>query len=140
MAEPASNLRVSREYGDTIDLDMLQVAHDITQDRYFRPLTEEERVAMGEDLVKLSVQLDETELEKKEYTKMLGDKIKEIKANKAVVLQPLRTGQLEEADTLYSFMEPETHSVHVYNSKGVRVHERKMTSKERASFQLTLNA
>lgn len=132
-------MRVSREYGDTIDLELLQVAHEITQDRYFRPLTEEERVSMGEDLVKLSVQLEETELEKREYTKMLNAKAKEIKAHKANVLQPLRTGQIEEADTLYSFMEPETHSVHMYNSKGKRVHTRRMTSAERASYQLTIN-
>lgn len=139
MAEPASNLRVSREYGDTIDVEMLQVANEIKMERYYRPVTEDERVALGEQLINLSTKLEDVEEEKKATTKMFNDQIKEIKASKKAALTPLRSGQMEEADAISYFMDPETHSVHGYNPKGKRVIVRRMTPEERKSIQTTIN-
>jgi len=131
MAEPAERLSVVREYGETIDIGLLAMADDVKHDKYDRDITEEERIAFGESVIKLSEHIENVQEEKKAQTKMYNDDIKESTVNRREILKTLRRGKVEQADKLHLFYEDETATVHTYNSLGERTGVRRMNSEER---------
>lgn len=126
-----ADLMVSREYGDTMDPDMLHLANGTRDDSYYRPITEDERNASNEDVVSMSHEIESLEDSKKETMKQFTDQIKEIKGERKERLRRLKEGTVEEFDTIHVFMDHDNAKVHEYNSKGERILVRTMKPAER---------
>lgn len=131
MAEAVKSLSVSREYKDTIDIALLGSSDDMRMDTYDRKITEEERIAFGESVIKLSSHIEDVTEEKKAQTKMYNEDIKDATTERREILKKLKRGKTEQADKLYTFYEDENATAHVYNSIGERVMVRRMNSEER---------
>ena len=127
-------MRVSREYGETMDLDQLAMADQTRQDHYERDITEQERSSFGEEVVALTLESEDKADEKKAYVKMLGDEIKLANARRRDVVKMLKRGQVTTATEVSTFFDHETLKVHEYNSIGERISIRTMKPAERQTF------
>lgn len=130
-------MRVSRQYEETMDRDMLTMADNTRLDTYDRVITEDERIAYGEEVITISQKVEKDKDEKKEMAKMLGDQIKDGEDRRRDILKMLAKGAVPTDTTIYTFMDPENYRVHEYNSLGERIITRKMKASER---QLTIKA
>lgn len=131
MAEAAVSMRVSREYGDAIDPELLGTADRIESDVYDREISAEERASYAERVVETSARIEDKEEEKKATVKMFSDDIKLLKSARKDDLKVLKRGAVEEVDQLHTFYDHDTLTVHTYNSAGKRVKWRKMKPEER---------
>jgi len=137
MAEPA--LRVSREYGDTIDVNLLEMADESRPGTYQRPITEEERGSFGEQVIKLSSTIEDKTEEKKAITQKYSAEIKASKVELRGVLKTLKQGTITEDTNIAVFYDWDNLMVNAYNHLGERQERRRMTPQER-QMQIPSNA
>lgn len=128
MTEP--QLRVSREYGDTMPVEQLAVSDETRQSTYTRQITEDERNSFNQEIVDLSVEESALIVEKKATMKHLNGEIKLKREFINTNLDRVRTGQMEVPDTISVFFDRDNLKVHEYNSKGERTLVRKMKPEE----------
>jgi hypothetical protein len=128
-------MRVQREkptmeFGEYMPLDQLVLANTTRQDKYPRPITEDERNSFNQEIADGTIALDEKEEAKKEAAAMFRDEIKEIKLGRKVAIDAVRTGQITVNDTMHTFYDYEAGKVHEYNSQGQRILSRRIKPNE----------
>lgn len=131
MAEPATSLRVSREYGETMPMEMLAGADSIRTDTYFRKISDDERVAYGEEVVSLSATVEDKQEEKKQTVKMFQEDIKHATTKRREILKIMKSGEVEVLGGVHTFYDFDNLKVHEYNERGERIATRRMRPDER---------
>lgn len=129
-----ARLAVSREYGETMPVELLVHATTTRKDKYTRKINDEERAYMNEEITRLTLSIDDTEDEKKEVTAGFNARLKEEKAIRKDMSKKVRTGMIEVDDDIHVFECYETMRVHEYNSQG----ERTATKRMKAGHQTQL--
>lgn len=124
-------LRVAREYGDTIPVELLGSADATRIDSYYRPITEDERACHNQDIADLTVKITDVEEEKKASNKSFAEDIKAKKAARSVSVKVVKSGQVEVVDTIHTYMDYDRLMVYEYNTQGHITGSRRMTPKER---------
>ena len=134
MADAAERLSVVREYGETIDVDMLNLADETRLDVYDRTINEEERASYGEEIGSLTNKILDTQEEKKEQVKSYNESIKLNEARRKEVAHILRRGTVPTDTKVSTFYDRQRMEVHEYNGLGERILTRKMKPAERAHY------
>lgn len=123
-------LKVSREYGDTIPVDMLALADKSEPETFSRSITDEERAILSSGVTELSIREEDITEEKKEQVAMYNADLKKIKAEKKSSLRALRTGRTEVAGTVHTFFDFDNGKTFKYDDRGLLVSSRRMTPTE----------
>lgn len=134
MADAAERLSVVREYGETIDVDMLNLADETRIDVYDRTITDDERASYGEEVGSLTNKILDTQEEKKAQTKMYNDQIKADETRRKEVARILRRGTVTTDTKVSTFFDRTKMKVYEYNSLGERIMSRNMKPEERNRF------
>lgn len=129
-----------REYGETMDMDMLHMADETRTDVYDRTITDDERASYGEEVAQLTNRILDDQDEKKATTKMFNDQIKANEGRRKEVARILKRGTVMTDTTVSTFFDRQTMKVHEYNALGERILSRKMRPEERAKHtQLSID-
>ena len=113
-----------------IPKDELNLADSREMSTYTRPLTEDEKATLSESIAKVAEDEEAHAEARKEAMADMRERTKALATKRKEFLKQKRTGHIEEADTLFTFLKPEERTAYVYNSKGEQVQSRRMTADE----------
>lgn len=108
----------------------LHLADSREQSTYTRPLTDDEKATISESIAKVAEDEEGHNEARKQAMADMRDRGKELSAKRRELLKQKRTGHIEEADLLYTFLRPDERMAYVFNSKGEQVASRRMTADE----------
>lgn len=108
---------------------------------YYRPLTEDELTVKRNQLVSVLENEDRLADEKKELVRDLTERIKQLKAERKLIMQAVKSRQEERAGDLYHFADHNAGIMKVYDEEGVCILDRRLRPDERqATIHSTLRA
>ena len=110
--------------------DELSLADSREVSSYTRPLTNDEKATLSESIAKVAEDEEAHAEAKKEAMADMRDRTKQLTQKRKDLLKQKRTGHIEEADTLYTFLRAEERTAYVFNSKGEQIASRRMTADE----------
>lgn len=128
-------MRVQREtpalvFEDHMPMDQLILAPSQRTDTYTRPITEEERNSLNQEIADLTIRIDDKEDEKRAQVKLYNDELKADKERRKDASKSIRTGVTQVVDTIYAYPDFGNNKIHEYNSKGERILTRRMKPSE----------
>jgi hypothetical protein len=123
-------LKVSREYGDTMPVEHLISADSKETKVYSRKLEEGERASINQGLADITVRAEVLAEERKSTMDDLRQRKKALEKEQKRLVKAVRTGQIDHAGVLYTYLERERGKAHIYNENGVLMASRRMTPEE----------
>lgn len=100
-------------------------ADALEQKSYMRPFDQSEVEQKKDDLTRLCIQIDNLELEKKEFMDNWKEKAKPVIEEKKMILTDLRQGAEFINDTCYKFVDRGEGMVGYYSPEGMLIEQRK---------------
>lgn len=104
-----------------------------------RDFSEDELTEMKTTLSEVSIILNDTEIEKKEMTAEVNERIKMEKNKRSILLRDLKNKYYENNETVYDIADQEEGTMSTFDFNGNLLSERKLTPKEKQTKLLTLN-
>ena len=113
-------------------------AYKVAKEGYFQQLSPEERIESQEQLTKLQSDILQTEQEKAEMNKELGERLKKLKTRNRFLVHELKTNTREVLEDVFYLADDESRMMGIYNAKGELIRQRPMTADElqKSIFQL----
>lgn len=113
-----------------ITKDELLMADSREVSTYTRALTADEKATLSESIAKVAEDEEGHAEFRKETMADMRERGKELATKRKEFLKQKRTGHIEEADTLFTFLRAEERTAYVFNSKGEQIANRRMTADE----------
>jgi len=105
-----------------------------------RDFTEEDLDEMKSRLSEVDIELNDTEIEKKELTQEINGRIKIFKTRRSELLRDLKNKYFESNETVYDIDNQEDGVMETYDHAGNLIGTRKLSPKERQTTIKNLNA
>lgn len=103
-----------------------------------RPFTDEELTDMKHTLSEVDIQMNDAEIEKKELTKEVNDRIKAFKGTRTYLLKSLKDKYVEQLETVFDIADQENGVMETFDCEGNLLSTRKLTPKEKQTKLITL--
>jgi hypothetical protein len=100
-----------------------------------RPFSDEELTEMKHTLSEVDIQMNDAEIEKKELTKEVNDRIKVFKDKRVYLLKSLKDKYLEQLETVFDIADQENGVMDTFDCEGNLLSTRKLTPKETFMLQ-----
>lgn len=107
------------------------LAHSIDEDRYRRPLSEQELADRKDTHIAQCVEINQLTQRKSDFVAEIGAKLKPLAKRNAKILDDIAFESVEETGKVYAILSDDNARVDIYNAAGQWIRSRKPLPEER---------